>query len=102
MKPRCQPQGSASGFLLVRCHQPSKSPPLLYFYNVFNSSTNLLHKNGDGEGLNVSPLPWAQAEAFAPPLPSLCRGSGGAQLWGAQKPAGFVRAQDGSAAHRVT
>lgn len=50
--------GSASGSVLVRCHhQSARSPPLLYFYTVLSSLANLLHKNSDGEGFCMSPLP---------------------------------------------
>lgn len=72
--------GSASGSLLVRCHQCARSPPLLYFYTVLSFLANLLHKNSDGEGLCMSPLPWTCRKHSLPLCPesavgSICEGT---------------------------
>lgn len=80
--------------MLVRCHQPSKPPPLLYFHSVFNSPTNLLHKNGDGEGLTVTSAGGTGRSICSPSAQSLQR-VGRGQLWG-------HRSQHASSTHRVT
>lgn len=84
--------GSVSSSLLVRCHQSARSPPLLYFYTVLSSLANLLHKNSDGEGFCMSPLP---RTCRKPSLP-LCPESAVGPICEAHTPAGLIRSQDGS------